>query len=220
MGVASRNGKPRGSYWWPTCTASYSRMLRAHIEREEGNAPVSARLEPLFPGRGYLFADGTYHMDTSHLSATVQIASELIDSPSIALARDLTRYGEKLDPALQYASNPPFEDTYPSLGKFFAAQLGEEVEAAVAFFQQCAEATDAYQEGTFVIETFIDLLARLGRFAAAIEYSVKLIPVGIQTTGRAPSLYELSEQLGDFRRYREICQERHDTLSYLISLGK
>ena len=49
---------------------------------------------------------------------------------------------------------------------------------------------------------------------------MQLIPEGIQTTGRAPTLYDLSEQLGNFDRYRELCANRNDMLGFVISLGK
>lgn len=194
--------------------------VKSHVEREEGSAPSEHRLEQIIQGRDFLFADGAYHMDTSHLSSTVQIAAELTDKASLELALDLTRYGARLDAALQYPSEAPFEDTYPAHGRLFAAQLGQDVDEAVRFFQQKAETTDAYQQGTFAIEAYIDLLARLGRAQEAMDATIQLIPEGIQLTGRAPSLYELSEQLGDFRKYRDICEQRKDALGYLISLGR
>ena len=194
--------------------------VKAHVAREEATSPNENRLTELMHGRDYLFADGAYHIDTSHLSSTVQVAGELVDRPSLELALDLARYGQRLDSGLQYASDAPFEDTYAAYGQFFAAQLGQDVEQSLAFFREQAEATDAHQQGTFPIETYIDLLARVGRPLEAIEATIKLIPVGTQTTGRSPSLYDLSEQLGDFTRYRELCQERRDMLGYLISLEK
>lgn len=192
----------------------------AHVEREEGKAPTENRLTRVMANRDYLFADGAYHIDTSHLGSTVQIAGELTDEASIELALDMACYGERLDPALQYPGDPPFEEVYPSYAKFFSAQLGIDVEPAVDYFRERAEATDAHQEGTFAIEAYIDLLARIGKPTEAIQATVDLIPSGIQTTGRAPSLFDLSEQLGDFGRYRELCTERNDLLGYIVSLGK
>jgi hypothetical protein len=171
-------------------------------------------------GRDFLFADGAYHIDTSHLSSTMQIASELTDKASLELALDLARYGEQLDEGLQYAGDPPFEDLYPATAKFLAAQLDENVDEALSHFRERAEATDAHQEGTFAIEAYVDLLARVGKPAEALKATVDLIPQGIQTTGRAPSFYDLSEQMNDFTRYRELCKDRDDMLGYIISLGK
>ena len=94
------------------------------------------------------------------------------------------------------------------------------MDESLAHFRERAEATDAHQEGTFAIEAYIDLLARVGKPAEALQATVDLIPQGIQTTGRAPSFYDLSEQMKDFDRYRELCKERDDMLGFVISLGK
>lgn len=193
--------------------------VKTHIEREEGTEPQASSLQELMKGRDFLFSDGSYHIDTSHLSSTVQIASELTDKTSLELALDLTHYGVKLHQELQYPSPPPFEETYPAHGKFFAAQLGQDVDKSVSYFRERAKATDAHQEGTSVIEIYIDLLARIGQPADAIEAHVQFIPPGIQVIGRAPTLYELSEQLGDFKRYQQLCREREDLLGYLVGLA-
>lgn len=194
--------------------------VKAHIEREESDSPAGNSIAPLLANRDYLFDDGSYHIDTSHLGSTVQIASELSDAASLELALDLTGYGQRLDEALQYPGEPPFEDTYATYGRFFAAQLGQHVDETVEFFRERANGTNAHQEGTYPIEVYIDLLARVHRPADAIEATVQLIPEGIQTTGRAPTLYDLSEQLGNFDRYRELCANRNDMLGFVISLGK
>ena len=194
--------------------------VKGHVQREEGSEPTATRLRELVKDRDYLFADGSYHIDTSHLSSTIQVAGELTDKPSIELALDMAEYGQQLDEGLQYPGDPPFEDLYPSYTKFFAAQLGKDVDDAIAFFGDRARNTNAHQEGTFAIETFIDLLSRVGKTEEAMDASVELIPEGIQTTGRAPTLYDLSEQLGDFSRYRDLCVKRDDMLGYVISLEK
>ena len=194
--------------------------VKSHVQREENESPGENRLVAVMAKRDYLFADGAYHIDTSHLSSTIQIATELTDSESVELALDMARYGEKLDEGLRYPGDPPFEDLYPTSAKFFAAQLGQDVDESVAHFRKRAEETDAHQEGTFAIETYIDLLSRVGKPTEAMQATVELIPQGIQTTGRAPSFYDLSEQMKSFDRYRELCAERDDLLGYVISLGK
>ncbi len=193
--------------------------VKSHVEREENALPDQNRLAEIIADRDWMFADGAYHIDTSHLSSTVQIAGELNDPSSLELALDLTSYGQKLNSDLQYAGDPPFEEIYPSYGKFFAAQLGHNVEDAVAFFRERANSADTHQEGTQAVEVYIDLLARIGRAEEAIEATIALIPEGIQTTGRAPSLYDLSEQLGNFTRFQEICRDRSDLLGYVLSLN-
>lgn len=195
--------------------------VKAHINQEENQLPSEDRLVSLVANRDYLFADGSYHIDTSHLSSTIQVAIELTDDVSLELAHDLARYGERLDDGLKYGGEPPFEDLYPVAALFFGAQRGIEVEKSLEFFRERAKATDAHQEGTFAIETYVDLLSRLGRPSEALEAIVAMIPQGTQATGRRlPSFYDLSEQMQSFDRYRELCEERNDLLGYVISLGK
>ena len=192
--------------------------VKSHIEREENKTPESQRLTELVGQRSWLFAEGAYHIDTSHLSSTVQIAGELVDKPSLQRALDLTAYGQRLASELQYAGDPPFEDIYPSYAKFFSAQLGHGIDEAIAFFKARAESTDAHHDGTHTIEVYVDLLSRLGKPNEAIEATIAMIPAGVQTSGRAPNLYDLSKQLGDFGRFQEVCRERADFLGYVLAL--
>ena len=195
--------------------------VKGHIEREENESPKDKRLVDLMQDRDYLFADGSYHIDTSHLSSTVQVAGELDDRKSLELAYDMTKYGERLDKGLQYSGEPPFEDVYPTYGKFFAALLGERCRS----WNQALRITSENVRrppGRNAHDRSLHRSSgpRLGKPAEAIEATVDLIPQGIQTAGRAPTLYDLSEQLGNFERYRELCAERNDMLGYVVSLGK
>ncbi len=192
--------------------------VQAHIQRQEGSVPTSRRLSELVEPRPWLFADGAYHLDTSHLSSTVQVAGELTDQESLELGFDLTAYGRRLDEQLQYAGDEPFVDLYPSYALYFGAQLGTDVEEAVAYFRDKAQAARPREEGTTAIEVYLDLLSRLGRIDEAIEATVALIPEGIQTTGRSPSLFDLCQSPEQYVRLQEICQQREDVLGYAVAL--
>ena len=120
--------------------------VKSHIQREEDKAPESDRLVELMEGRDFLFADGSYHIDTSHLGSTVQIAIELVDREALELALDLANYGLHLHPELQYPSSAPFEETYPSHVKFYSALLGQDMDGSLQYFRNRAEKTDAHQE--------------------------------------------------------------------------
>jgi hypothetical protein len=192
--------------------------VKAHIARQEDAQPAGERLVELIAARPWLFEGGTYHIDTSHLSSTVQIAGELTDEPSLVLALDLTAYGRQLDRQLQYPGEEPFVDLYPSTSLFFAAQLGQDVEQALTFFLAKARGVRPREDGTGCIEVYIDLLARVGKTSEAIDATLEMIPRGIQTTGRAPALLELCQQANQFDRMQAVCQERGDLLGYVVAL--
>ncbi|MDG2382864.1 MAG: hypothetical protein P8N76_14440 [Pirellulaceae bacterium] len=192
--------------------------VRGHIEREEKQTPPQGTLGELIADRSWLFADGGYHVDTTHLSSVVRFARDLDEHRLLWMARELTTYGNQLDQQLQYASEAPFAEFYPAHQRYFDALLGQEIEEAILYFRQQAEKSDAYQESTVAIEVYLDLLARLEKWPTAIEETVRLLPESVQTTGLAPSLLDLSEACQNYDHLRQACRERDDLLGYTIGL--
>ncbi len=113
--------------------------LRADIARQEGREPSEASLAALVADRDWLFGELNYHIDTTHLAATVRFARLLEDPELVRLAHDLTEYGRRLHEQFQFAGEPPFEEVYPAHGLFFAAQLGEKVDEALEYFAKRAK---------------------------------------------------------------------------------
>ncbi|MFO0901794.1 MAG: hypothetical protein U0939_02270 [Pirellulales bacterium] len=194
--------------------------LRTDISRQEGAAPAEKTLADLVADRPWLFQELTYHVDTTHLAAVVRFARLSEDPAILELAHDLTEYGRRLHSQFQYAGDEPFSENYPSHGLFFAALLGRNVDEALAYFRGKAESVDTHQIGTVAIEVYIDLLARVGRPAAAIEATIQLMPAGQQGLGIAPSLLDLAQRAGEYDRVRAHCQERDDLLGYTAALVK
>ncbi len=137
--------------------------VRADIARQSGKEPSETTLAGLVADRDWLFADNNYHVDTTHLAATIRFARLLEEPELLELAYDLTEYGRRLSSQFQFQGDPPFSDVYPSHGLFFAAQLGRQVDEALAYFRQAAEAADPHEQGTAAAEVYVALLARLGR---------------------------------------------------------
>src|SRR6185369_1312424 len=137
------------------------------------------------------------HVDTSHLSAVVRSARLIEDREALGLALDLTEYGRRLHPDHQYPDDAPFTNSYTSHNLFFAAQLGEEVDAALEYFRKQAESNLAESENTMPAETYVVLLARLGRYPEAIEAATRFLPPGRRVFRFAPSLAELCRATGD-----------------------
>ena len=192
--------------------------VRADIARQSGKEPQETTLAELVRDRDWLFADNNYHIDTTHLAATIRFA-RLLDEPALLeLAYDLTEYGRRLGSQFQFRGDLPFSDVYPSHGLFFAAQLGRQVDEALAYFRAAAEAANPQEEGTAAAEVYVALLARLKRYDQAIEAAIALVPPGTRTGGFAPNLFELARLAGNYEPLIEACRQRGDLAGFAAAL--
>lgn len=192
--------------------------VRSDIARQEGNEPKETTLKQLVADRDWLFLENNYHIDTTHLAAVVRFARLLEDRELLALALDLTEYGRHLGSQFQFAGDEPFTDVYRHHGLFFAAQLGQQVDEALAYFHERAKSLSIDEYGSGACEIYIGLLARLGRYAEAIDATIELLPAGTRTSGFAPSLLELSRMAGNYDRLMAACRERGDLVAYTAGL--
>ncbi|PQO36693.1 hypothetical protein C5Y97_11935 [Blastopirellula marina] len=192
--------------------------VSADIAQQEGSEPQEKSLSEMIASRDWLFANSAYHIDTSHLAAAVRFARVLRDEAHLRKALELVDYGSRLDPAFQYEQTPPFTELYPSHKVYFLILLNEDTEAGLAYFRDKAEASDIRREGSLAIETYIELLSRLGRHDEALDVALKMIPAGVHTIGVAPSLIELSQNANDFERLAQFSQEQGDMLGYATAL--
>lgn len=192
--------------------------VKTDIARQEGTQPNETTLRELVADREWLFQDNSYHIDTTHLAATVRIARVLSDPADLRLALDLTEYGRRLSEQFQYQGDEPFAELYNSHALYFQALLGENVDAALSYFRTKAEMLDPQFHGMAAIETYVDLLARLGRHREAIDAAIKHSPKGVQPLGQAPSLLELAEKAGDYKPVLAACRERGDILGFAAAL--
>jgi hypothetical protein len=194
--------------------------LREDIRRHEGTDTSETSLVALLADRDWLFSNNNYHIDTTHLAATVRFARVVDDPQVLRLAIELTEYGRQLSRQFQYSGEEPFVDLYATHALFFRALLGEgeEVESALQFFRDRAAAVKVEESGTLAAETYISLLARLGRFSAAVDAAAELLPSKVRGGGLAPSLLELSQQAGSYDRLLETARAKDDLVSYCAGL--
>ncbi len=192
--------------------------VTADIARQEGKPPREKTLRELVHDRDWLFQDNSYHLDTTHLAATVRIARALTDVEDLRLALDLTEYGRRLSQQFQYSGDEPFADMYPANALYFQALLGEKTDEAIDYFKNKAETLDPQHHGYAAIEAYIDLLSRLSRhdeaFAAAMKYGLG----SIQSLGNAPPLVELAHRAGDFSALLSHCRQKEDLLGFTAAL--
>jgi hypothetical protein len=179
---------------------------------------LETSLKALLHDRDWLFLNNNYHIDTTHLAATVRFA-RVIDEPEVLrLAIELTDYGRQLSRQFQFGGDEPFVDQYPTHALFFHALLGEEVEKALQFFRERAEAVNVQESGPLAAETYVSLLTRLGRFQEAVDAAARFLPSRIRGSGVAPSLLELSQLAGNYDRLLEMARAKDDPVSFTAGL--
>jgi hypothetical protein len=200
--------------------------LRSDIERREGKPPPGdASVRQLMAGRDYLFEDDFAHIDTSHLSAVVQMALTMPSSkdlmPHLARVREMCAYGRRISPRLQYQADPPFQDTYRDYDIYLAAIMGENVDEAIAHFRDKIEQAardDPDSSGSFPAEVLVNLLLRLDRLPEAISVARKYLVKADSRTLTCPSVVELCQRARDFDTLAEVAREQRDPVHFLAGL--
>ncbi len=219
--VAMRNRRDQQAGVGPLVRYLHDELItsvRSDLARRDGGCPPGDTLASLLAQRPDLLREGAYHLDTTHIASVVRLARILDDRDELALALDLCRYGRELGPGFQYPSEEPFGELYLMSSYFFSALLGENVDPALHQFLRKAESLDPEQYGTVAIETYADLLARIGRYSEAIAFLIKRMPVGMRPFGIAPSLLELSSQAGDYEPMMEQSKIRNDIIGFTAAL--
>ena len=158
-------------------------LLVAHLHREVLASLVHdlhRRGIPVEPGAdgtitgvleavGGLQDDPGVHVDVSHLQSVLRTARVCTDQTTIRRAWELASYACRLPREVVYPGEPPFEDVGESSRRFYGAQLGLEVEQAVAFFRKAAVMATVEQAGSLPGDALVLLLWRLGRPAEALH---------------------------------------------------
>jgi len=192
--------------------------VKADIARQEGTQPKDQTLRDLVQDRDWLFQDNAYHLDTTHLAATVRIARALTEPDDLRLALDLTEYGRRLSQQFQYQGDEPFAEMYPANALYFQALLGQNIDEALAYFKSKAELLDPQYHGYAAIETYVDLLTRLGRHDEALSAAMTFGLGSIQPLGSAPPLVELASRSGDYSSLLSHCRDKQDLLGFAAAL--
>ena len=192
--------------------------LRHDIQRQQGTPPTEQTIAELVAERDWLFGEFAYHVDTTHLASVMRCARVVDDPKTLELARDMTEYGRRLNRQFQYRSEEPFGDTYPAHALFFDALLGRRVEEALAYFRHKAEQLSVEEHGLLPRETWVDLLARIGRPGEALKEALRLLVDQGPTSGVAPPLWELGMLAGDFTPIVDHFRQAGNLLGFATAL--
>ncbi|WP_146520521.1 hypothetical protein [Stieleria varia] len=199
-------------------------LVRADItERDKAPGPDES-LYDMISTRKWVLEEGGYHLDTTHLSATVRIASVLNQRELIDKAWELTQYGKRLNHQFQYPGEEPFVDFYPAYAAFYGILRGENVEPGLKLFHRKATSVNAEQHGTGAIETYVDLLDRVGRHQEAIDAAIEMVPDDVPSARIVPLLLDIAgraKKAGVENPYDAVlayCQDHNDVLGYAAAL--
>ena len=177
----------------------------------------------MISSRPWVLKDGGYHLDTTHLSSTVRIAAPLTDPKQLRKAWELTQYGRQLHHQFQYPGEEPFVDFYPAYSAYYSILLGENVDAGLKLFERKARNVDAQEHGTGAIETYVDLLDRVGRPLQAIEFAIAEVPKDIPAQTIVPLLMDIAGRSDAnvaatcYQRIMDFCIDKHDALGFAVA---
>jgi hypothetical protein len=196
------------------------RGLRADDTVPAGAAPIGA----LLAAAGGLADDPSIHVDVSHLQSVLRIARVCSDRPTIERGWDLAGYACRLPAEVVYPGEAPFEEVGPASRRFFGAQLGHEVDEAVAFFRRAAIEAKVAEAGTLPADVLVLLLWRLGRPAEALHAALDRpaddgMPSALAATGMLPSLVELAVAADDHATLQSACRRHGDEITFMASLA-
>jgi hypothetical protein len=192
--------------------------LIAEITRTQGFEPTGKTVRELIEGRDWLFGEDYFHVDVSHLSSVVQMASNLGPCPELELARELCAYGQRLSTRFQYNTDPPFEDQYKDYNIFLGIIAGDQVEEGLAHFRAKVENADPETVGTYPAEVFVNLLLRLNRPAEALDIARRYLASADEARLTCPNLVDLCQRTKNYAALAEIARQQGNPVHFMAGL--
>jgi hypothetical protein len=144
--------------------------VRRDIERRQPLLRPEIPLRELIAGREFLFAEGNYHIDVSHLHSIVGFARNLHRSdPELKLAVELAAYGQQLSEHLRYPADVPFDDYYTASICFLKVLSGDDEQGGLDWFCARLQQEPDESDQRMIAFVLIDLANRIGRAADFLE---------------------------------------------------
>lgn len=194
-----------------------SQSVRHDVERKLAMVPPGESLRQLIAGRDWLFAEGNYHIDVSHLNAVVRFARFLTpQSAELDKAMQLAEYGSQLAPQYQYPGDPPFEDVYPAHLQFFKVLADRDRDDALGYFRDKLAAEPDEPDKPLLAFVLVDLLVRVGRMDDAVTVAEQYLRDLDPSTGF--SFAELCQEAGRMDVLERAARERGDVVAYAAAL--
>ncbi len=179
--------------------------------------PADASVREIIAGRGELFTDDAYHIDTSHLSSVVQFAMHLPPCPEHELAAQLCEYGAMLSANLQGDTHPPFDNGYADYKVYLDIVSDRNREEGIQHFM--AKLPAAKEMGnTLPAEVLVNLLLRLDRLTDAVAVAKDNLADAGEQELSCPPLSELARRANDYGVLASAAERNGDAVTYLAGL--
>ena len=187
--------------------------INQEVQNRLGTAASSHSLRELMTDRDWLFAEGNYHTDVSHLNSVVQFARSLDSSRSeLELAIELAEYGSKLDEKLQYPGDPPFEEFYPAHLHYLNALAGKDQDRAIVYFRGKLEPEQDDSKKQLIAYVIVELMGHIGKMDQALDLAERFLKDVDESSGfsftqlcvqadRMDTLQRVSKEQGNLVRY-------------------
>lgn len=192
--------------------------LRSDLAGRGAAVAEGATIPELVEAHPELFADDAYHIDTSHLSSVVQMATQLPPgAPGIELARELCVYGRRLAPGLQGTNDAPFEENYDDFLAYLNVLVGANAAKHLERFEAKA-AREAEVGATYAAQVYVNLLVKTNRLNEALAAAKRFLLGEDERNLICPGVSELARRAGDHAALAEAARARGDAVNYLASL--
>ena len=144
--------------------------VRRDVERRQPTLKLGLSLGELIRGREFLFAEGAYHVDVSHLHSIVSFARHLLPSdPELKQAIELSQYGAQLAEQLRYPGDVPFDDYYAANEYFLKAVAGMGVDESMQYFIDRLNQEPDAADKRMIAFVLVDLGQRVDRVNMALD---------------------------------------------------
>jgi hypothetical protein len=190
--------------------------VRSAISRAAPSTAVeieTAELAELLEKHGAAIRQSTPHLDATHLVSAMRIGRLVSTPTAIREALSLARYGELLPSLLQYASEPPFSETYPDHVQYFKALVSGDATEAVARFLERSGTSTSTPDQAAAAEVAVELLLRCGKPEEAAELALRQGPE-FGSAGIAPGLIEIAGRLKNPETILKFLREQEDVLAF------
>jgi len=188
-----------------------------NIRQVEPELDENQTIHELLAGRDWLFENGNYHIDVSHLNAVVRFGRFLEEGdPQLSKAIDLAEYGSKLDKQLQYAGDPPFSDFYPAHVHYLNVLAGRNIDEAFDYFRQQLDNEPDFPDKQMIAYVTVDLLTRIDRLEPAVELAKDYL--GDVEDPNGFSFADLCRKAGKAEVLQETARKHDDPLRFVYGL--